>query len=113
MLLVTGIYFGFLRDTDKPDTKPEAAKETVMVSAEPTSMPTPTPTPTPTPMPTPTPTLTPMMEERPAKEIVTYANGDVYKGEWKDGKRNGQGKMTYAHGYYVYEGEWKNGKFIG
>ena len=54
-----------------------------------------------------------MMEERPAKEIVTYANGDVYKGEWKDGKRNGQGKMTYAHGYYVYEGEWKNGKFIG
>ncbi len=40
---------------------------------------------------------------------MTYSNGDVYEGEWKEGKRNGTGKMTYRNGD-VYEGEWKNGE---
>ena len=31
----------------------------------------------------------------------------VYEGEWQDGKRHGQGKMTDADGD-VYEGEWRN-----
>ena len=43
-----------------------------------------------------------------------YENGDEYNdrkyvGEWKDGKRNGQGTFTsYTGSKYV--GEWKNGK---
>jgi hypothetical protein len=43
---------------------------------------------------------------------MTYVNGDVYEGEWKDGKQHGKGKMTWVIGR-VYEGEWKDGKMAG
>ena len=33
------------------------------------------------------------------------SNGDVYEGEFYDGKREGLGKIIYANGE-VYEGEW-------
>ena len=36
---------------------------------------------------------------------MTYANGDIYEGEWTWDGRNGQGTMTYANGD-IYEGEW-------
>ena len=39
---------------------------------------------------------------------MTYANGDQYIGEYKDGKRYGQGTYTFANGR-VKEGVW-NGK---
>ena len=32
-----------------------------------------------------------------------------YEGEYKDGKRAGQGKMTYPTGD-IYNGEWENNK---
>ncbi len=38
----------------------------------------------------------------------TYASGDKYVGEYKDGKANGQGTYTYANGE-KYVGEWKDG----
>ena len=38
---------------------------------------------------------------------MTYADGRVYDGEWKDDKRNGHGIYTFANGD-VYDGEWKN-----
>jgi len=38
-----------------------------------------------------------------------YADGSVYEGEWKDGKRHGTGTCQYVDGN-VYEGEWKDGK---
>lgn len=41
-----------------------------------------------------------------------YKNGDFYSGEWKKGKPNGQGKMTFANGV-VYEGLWIDGKIVG
>ena len=37
-----------------------------------------------------------------------YANGDSYAGEWKDGKKHGQGIYTWADGER-YEGEWDSG----
>ena len=37
---------------------------------------------------------------------------NVYEGEWKDGKGNGYGKMTYLDGS-VYDGEWMDGKENG
>ena len=40
------------------------------------------------------------------------ANGDVYVGERKDGKRHGQGTFTWADGN-KYVGEWKDGKKHG
>ena len=52
-----------------------------------------------------------------SKSKMTYANGDVYYGELRNGKRHGKGKMTYANDEFidneVYDGEWKNGKKHG
>lgn len=47
-----------------------------------------------------------------ANTKITYSNGDVYEGEWKEGKRHGQGKITWPTGV-VYEGNWKEGKRTG
>ena len=41
----------------------------------------------------------------------TYASGDVYVGEWKDDQRNGQGTYTYASGK-VENGIWLENAFI-
>ena len=38
--------------------------------------------------------------------VMTYKNGEVYEGEWKNDVRSGKGKMTYKNGD-VYEGEWE------
>ncbi len=38
----------------------------------------------------------------------TYANGDKYVGEWKDGWQHGQGTLTLTSGN-KYVGEWKDG----
>lgn len=46
------------------------------------------------------------------KGKLTYSDGGVYEGEWKDGSFNGKGKLTYPNGV-VYEGEFKNGNFDG
>ena len=43
---------------------------------------------------------------------MTYANGDVYDGDWKNGEQEGRGKMTFASGN-VFNGEWKGGKQEG
>lgn len=43
---------------------------------------------------------------------MDYANGDKYDGNWKDGKKNGQGKMNFANGD-EYEGLWKDDKMNG
>jgi MORN repeat len=40
--------------------------------------------------------------------VATYPEGDVYEGLFKAGKREGQGKLTYASGE-VAEGVWQNG----
>ena len=42
----------------------------------------------------------------------TLADGHIYKGQYLNGKRHGQGKKTYKSGK-VEEGEWKEGEFIG
>ena len=37
-----------------------------------------------------------------------YANGDVYEGEWQNGKKHGRGTYTHADGK-VEVGEWMAG----
>jgi hypothetical protein len=49
---------------------------------------------------------------RNGQGTTTFANGDKYVGEYKDGARNGQGTFTYASGE-KYVGEFKDGKFNG
>lgn len=43
---------------------------------------------------------------------MTWANGDSYMGEWKKGKRDGTGTYTWADGS-VYVGGYKNDKMHG
>ena len=43
---------------------------------------------------------------------ATSANGGKYVGEFKDGKRNGQGTYTYADGR-VLKGTFRNDEFLG
>lgn len=45
-------------------------------------------------------------------ETINFKSGGVYKGEVKDKKRHGKGKMVWADGS-VYEGDWLNGKRTG
>ena len=43
-----------------------------------------------------------------------YNDGNKYKGEWKDNKRNGKGTLFYNSFFYKnLHGEWRNDKFIG
>ena len=44
-------------------------------------------------------------------EIVVYANGDKYDGEFKNGNFNGRGVYTCANGD-IYNGEWKDGNYV-
>ena len=45
------------------------------------------------------------------KGRMTYRNGDMYWGEWKDGQRHGKGTYTLAYGR-KYVGRFKNGEFV-
>eukprot|EP00826_Nyctotherus_ovalis_P039453 TRINITY_DN3798_c0_g4_i3.p1 TRINITY_DN3798_c0_g4~~TRINITY_DN3798_c0_g4_i3.p1 ORF type:complete len:465 (-),score=37.63 TRINITY_DN3798_c0_g4_i3:8-1402(-) len=51
--------------------------------------------------------------EMNSRKTHHFANGDIYEGEWEDGRMNGRGKYFYANGD-IYNGEWecgeKNGK---
>ena len=42
-----------------------------------------------------------------------WESGDEYVGEWKDGKRHGQGTQTQQVFRTKYVGEWKDGEFNG
>lgn len=41
--------------------------------------------------------------------VMIYENGDLYDGGWKQGKRNGQGTLTLKNGDISHKGEWKDG----
>ena len=43
---------------------------------------------------------------------MSYANGNKYIGEWKDGQKSGEGVMIYENGD-LYDGEWQHGKKNG
>ena len=40
--------------------------------------------------------------------IATYANGDIYEGNFQNGKRQGTGTMRYANGEEAI-GVWESG----
>ena len=42
-----------------------------------------------------------------------WTDGATYTGEWKDGKRHGQGTATFDNGRATYTGEFKDGKWHG
>jgi uncharacterized protein YgiM (DUF1202 family) len=63
------------------------------------------------------PTLTARKSSSPSKTgavvfgtLVNPITGDKYVGEWKNGRRHGKGTLTYADGR-VKEGIWKDNKF--
>jgi hypothetical protein len=53
-------------------------------------------------------------EELPRDKYVVKKIGvDKYVGQWKNGKQDGQGTMTFADSEKKYVGEWKNGLYHG
>ena len=45
------------------------------------------------------------------KGICLYNNGDIYEGNFKNGKKNGKGKLIYPNGI-IFENYWYNGSII-
>jgi hypothetical protein len=46
-----------------------------------------------------------------SKGTLQYSNGDIYEGEWKNGKRDGKGTIIYGNGEFKgdkYVGDWLN-----
>jgi hypothetical protein len=46
------------------------------------------------------------------KGKYTYANGDIYTGQFQAGKMTGRGRFVFANGH-IYDGEWKLNKKDG
>lgn len=44
---------------------------------------------------------------------LTFANGEVYEGEFNENKRNGYGKRFINKNVLIYEGEWQNDRYSG
>lgn len=42
-----------------------------------------------------------------------FLNGDVYSGEFQQGKRQGKGSLKFANSAEIYEGEFLNNLFHG
>jgi hypothetical protein len=40
--------------------------------------------------------------------IFYDADGSIYKGNWKNDKKEGHGKKTFPDNYSFYEGNWEN-----
>jgi len=60
--------------------------------------------------------ITPPVKPKPPQNgfgKFTYDNGDVYEGNWINGKRHGKGKYDYADGISWYDGEWVDDKKEG
>eukprot|EP00434_Breviolum_minutum_P006765 symbB.v1.2.005969.t1/scaffold344.1/size224651/11 len=49
-------------------------------------------------------------DEAPSEGTFTYVNGDVYTGQWREGKKQGKGTYTFAKDQTQLVGEWEEGK---
>ena len=54
----------------------------------------------------------PIIADSDSNRTMTWANGDRYHGQWRNGKQHGNGTMTWANGDR-YEGRWQNGRRHG
>ena len=43
---------------------------------------------------------------------MRYANGSVFEGQWRDGVREGYGRLIHVTGD-MYEGDWRGDKANG
>jgi hypothetical protein len=44
---------------------------------------------------------------------MLYGSGDIYEGQWRDGKPNGNGLYLHADGVLIREGEFRDGLLHG
>ena len=45
--------------------------------------------------------------------IYTWTNGNKYIGHFRDGKADGMGSLYLPDGLVLRSGKWRNGKYIG
>lgn len=50
---------------------------------------------------------------RNGKGRMTYANGDIYQGDWVNGKAQGNGVFVDKANGTIYEGQWDKDKQMG
>jgi len=50
--------------------------------------------------------------EAPSDGTFTYANGDIYVGQYRAGKKHGDGTYAYAKDGTKLIGQWENGKIV-
>ena len=48
----------------------------------------------------------------PAEGTFSYINGDVYAGQWREGKKHGNGTYAFAKDNTQLIGEWQEGKMV-
>ena len=44
--------------------------------------------------------------------MLTYPNKDIYSGQWKNGKKHGQGTYVFNATGMKYVGEWVENRFL-
>ena len=50
---------------------------------------------------------------RHGEGIYYYVNGDIYEGNWKNNKKDGEGTLVYQNDSRTYVGQFKNDLFNG
>lgn len=45
--------------------------------------------------------------------MFDHISGDIYNGDYLDGKRNGRGRMYYAGTQEIFDGDWSNDRRQG
>lgn len=53
------------------------------------------------------------MDKRNGKGYERYKNGDIYLGQFHQGKPNGKGRRFWVETGETYEGEWEDGRMHG
>ncbi len=52
------------------------------------------------------------VDNKQGKGVMTFANQELYDGQWKNSNKDGRSEMTFHYGH-VYEGEFRNDKMHG
>lgn len=47
------------------------------------------------------------------KGTILHENGNIYEGEWREGKMHGQGTFYEKKSHFYYSGQWEANRLVG